>query len=88
MAGPRLIEFAGPERVRHLAAAPNAKVIRKHKTKEIVAIILEPYGDDSHGHERDGNPHRLSHNHEMPDNLRRVWTFKKLEPPLRPCEPV
>ena len=46
MAGPRLIEFAGPERVRRLAAAPNAKVIRKHKTKEIVAIILEPYGGE------------------------------------------
>jgi hypothetical protein len=52
MAGPRLIEFAGPERVRRLAAAPNAKVIHKHKTKEIVAIMLEPYGDDSRVHQR------------------------------------
>jgi hypothetical protein len=82
IAGPRLIEFAGPERVRRLAAAPNAKVIRKHKTKEIVAIILEPYGDDTRVHERNGNPQRLSHNAETAENPRRVWTFKKLEPPL------
>jgi hypothetical protein len=78
--GPRLIEFAGPERVRHLLQAPNARVIRKRKTQAIVAIVLEPYGDDTRVHERDGNPHRLSHNTETADNPRRVWTFKKLEP--------
>jgi hypothetical protein len=87
IAGPRLIEFAGPERVRRLAAAPNAKVIRKHKTQEIVAIILEPYGDDSRVHTRSGDPQKLSHNSETADNPRRVWTFKKLEPPLSAPRP-
>jgi hypothetical protein len=68
-------------------AAPNAKVIRKHKTKEIVAIILEPFGDDSRIHTRDTNPQKLSHNAETADNPRRVWTFKKLEPPLSSPRP-
>jgi hypothetical protein len=52
----------------------------------ILAIVLEPYGDESRVHERDGNPQRLSHNAETAENPRRVWTFKKLEPPLRQCE--
>jgi hypothetical protein len=46
-AGLRLIEFAGPERVRRLLMAPNARVSRKRKTQEVVCIVLEPYGDDS-----------------------------------------
>ena len=79
-AGPRLIEFAGPERVRRLLQAPNARIVRKHKTKEIVCIVLEPYGDDYRVHEHNGNPQRLSHNHETPENPNRVWTFKKIEP--------
>jgi hypothetical protein len=67
--------------------APNARLIRKHKTKEIVCIVLEPYGDDYRIHERDGNPQKLSHNAETADNPRRVWTFKKLEPPLSSPRP-
>jgi hypothetical protein len=78
--GPRLIEFAGPERVRCLLQAPNARIVRKRKTQAIVAIVLEPYGDDSSVHERNGNPQRLSHNAETAENPNRVWTFKKLEP--------
>jgi len=67
-----------------LAAAPNARIIRRHKDRAIVCIVLEPYGDDSRIHERDGNPQKLSHNAETAENPRRVWTFKKLEPPLAP----
>jgi hypothetical protein len=78
--GPRLIEFAGLERVRCLLQAPNARAVRKPKTQAIVAIVLEPYGEDSRVHERDGNPQKLSHNNETAENPNRVWTFKKLEP--------
>ena len=79
-AGPRLIEFAGPERARQLLMAPNAIAVRKRKTQAIVAIVLEPYGDDSRLHTRNRNAQKLSHNCETAENPRRVWTFKKLEP--------
>jgi hypothetical protein len=75
---PMLIEFAGPERVRFLLGAPNARIVRKRKTRAIVAMVLEPYGDDSRVHEHNGNPQRLSHNHETTENPPRMWTFKKL----------
>jgi hypothetical protein len=39
-AGPRIVEIAGPERVRQLLAAPNAVAVRKRKTGAIVAIQL------------------------------------------------
>jgi hypothetical protein len=67
-------------RVRRLLMAPNAVAVRKRKTQDIVAILLEAYGDDSRLHARGGNPQRLSHNGETPENPRRVWTFKRLEP--------
>jgi hypothetical protein len=51
----------------------------KRKTQAIVCIVLEPYGDDSRVHERNGNQQRLSHNAETAENPRRVWTFKLLE---------
>ena len=38
-AGPRIVEIAGPERVRQLLAAPNAVAVRKRKTGAIVAIL-------------------------------------------------
>jgi hypothetical protein len=78
-AGPRLIEFAGPERVRSLLLAPNARAVRQRKTQAIVAIVLDCYGDDSRLHTRGGNPQKLSHNAETAENPPRVWTFKKLE---------
>jgi hypothetical protein len=78
--GPRLLEFACPERVRQLAAAPNARVVRRRKHRAIVCVVLEPCGDDSRIHTRDTNPQKLSHNAETAENPRRVWTFKKLEP--------
>jgi hypothetical protein len=77
-AGPRIVEFADPERVRRLLSAPNVKIIRKRKTGAIVAIQLLEWGDDSRLHTRDGNPQKLSHNHETPENPPRVWTLKKL----------
>ena len=80
-AGPRIVEIAGPERVRRLLSAPNVKIIRKRKTGAIVAIQLLEYGDDSRLHTRDGNPQKLSHCHETPENPPRVWAFKRLPAP-------
>ena len=76
--GPRIIEFAGPERVRRLLAAPNVKIIRKHKTGAIVELQLLEFGDDARLAPRDGNPQKLSHDSETAENPPRVWTFKKL----------
>jgi hypothetical protein len=45
-AGPRIVEKAGPERVRRLLSAPNVKIIRKRKTGAIVAIQLLDFGDN------------------------------------------
>ena len=79
-AGPRIVEIAGPERVRRLLSAPNVKIIRKRKTGAIGAIQLLEWGDDSRLHTRDGNPRKLSHCHETPENPPRAWAFKKLPP--------
>jgi hypothetical protein len=78
MAGPRCIEFADPARVQKLIGASNVKVIRKRKTGRIVEIQLLEYGDDSRTPSKCGNPQKLSHNHETPDNPPGVWTLKKL----------
>ena len=80
-AGPRIVEIAGPERVRQLLAAPNAVAVRKRKTGAIVAIQLLDYGDNLRVPSKYGNPQRLSHNHETPDNPHGVWTFKRLPAP-------
>jgi hypothetical protein len=39
--------------------------------------VLEPYGDDSRAHERNGNPQRLSHYAETAENPNRVWTLSR-----------
>jgi hypothetical protein len=54
MAGPKCIEFAGPERVRKLMQAANVKVIRKRKTGPVVELQLLEYGDDSRAPSRCG----------------------------------
>jgi hypothetical protein len=78
MAGSRFIEFAGPERVQKLLQAANVKIIRKRKNRAIVEIQLLEYGDDSRTPSQWGNPQKLSHNHETPDNPLGVWTLKRL----------
>jgi hypothetical protein len=77
-AGSRFVEFAGPERVQKLLQASNVKIIRKRKTGAVVEIQLLEYGDDSRTPSKWGNPQKLSHNHETPDNPPGVWTLKKL----------
>ena len=77
-AGPRIVEIAGPERVRQLLAAPNAVAVRKRKTGAIVAIQLLDFGDNLRIPSKYGNPQRLSHNAETPENPSRVWALKRL----------
>jgi hypothetical protein len=79
MAGPRCIEFAGPERVRRLLVAPNVRVIRRRKDRAVVEIQLAAHGDDSHLPSKRGNPQKLSHQAETDTNPRRVWMLKRLE---------
>jgi hypothetical protein len=64
--------------------APNAIAVRKRKTGAIVAIQLLDYGDNLRVPSKYGNPQRLSHNAETPDNPHGVWTFKRL--PARAAE--
>jgi hypothetical protein len=76
--GPRILEFAGPERVRGLLVAPNAQAVVRRRDRAIVGIELLEWGDDSRLDARGGNPQQLSHNHETPENPARCWTFKQL----------
>ncbi len=46
-AGSRIIAFCDAVSVRRYLDAPNAEVVRKRKTGQIVQINLAPYGDDS-----------------------------------------
>jgi hypothetical protein len=39
------------------------------------------FGDNLRLPSRYGNPQRLSHNSETPENPRRVWSFKRLPAP-------
>lgn len=45
--GPRIIEFCDPVSVRRYIGAPNAELVRKRKTGEIVQVNLQSHGDDS-----------------------------------------
>jgi hypothetical protein len=76
--GPRLLEMAGPERVRELLKAPNVKPIVRKKTGAIVVLELLPHGDDTRLRSRYGNPQALVHDAETDENPRGVWALKKL----------
>ena len=45
--GSRIVEMADPTRVRVLAGAPNAVLVRARKTRMVVRINLLPLADDS-----------------------------------------
>jgi hypothetical protein len=76
--GPRLLELAGPERVRELLKGQNAKPVVARKTGRVVAIELLEYGNDTRLRSRSGNPQALSHDVETDTNPRGVWALKKL----------
>jgi hypothetical protein len=77
LAGTRLIEFAGPERVRQLLLPPNARAVRRRKGA-LVEIQLAVHGDDTRIRSRKDNPQALVHRAETEENPRRVWALKKL----------
>lgn len=78
MAGPRCVEKAGPERVRWLLRAKNARAIWQRKSRSIVEIQLEAFGDDSALQSKWANPQALSTKYETPENPRNVWMLKRL----------
>lgn len=76
--GLRCIELADEQRARHLAKAPNAEVIRRHKDRQVVQINLQDQGADKPLPFPRGNPRSYSHNHETSTNPEKVWTMKRL----------
>lgn len=74
----RVVELADDIRTRQLAKAPNAAVIRRRKTGEVVRIKLRNFSDDSSLEVHRSNPRRYSHDHETEQNPPRVWTLRKL----------
>jgi hypothetical protein len=55
--GPYCIELADAARVKWLAKAPNARLIRRRKDHAVVEIQLAEAGDDSKKRERQGLKH-------------------------------
>ena len=78
MAGSRMIELAGPARVKRLAEGVNVRIVRKHKTREIVEVQLLDYGDDSRRKELWANPRKLSIDSENDENPAGTWMLKPL----------
>ena len=82
-----IVDRADPARVRRLALAPNATVVRRRPTGirrqlrqpgEIVRILLASTADDSLENSLRGNPRSYSHNHETLENPEKVWTLKRI----------
>lgn len=74
----RVIELADPSRVRQLAAAENATVVRRRRDNRVERIHLLGVSDDSRLVKHRGNPRRYSHDHETVANPPRVWTIRRL----------
>jgi hypothetical protein len=74
----RLVEQASPERVKQLMAAPNAEILRKRLTGQVVQINLKNHGDDSKRKHRLGNPNKYYHKHETDENPPNVLALKRL----------
>ena len=74
----RLVEQASPERIKQLERAPNAEILRKRKTGQVVQITLKTHGDDSGRKRRQGDPRRYYHKHETDQNPPNVLTLKRL----------
>ncbi|HZV06191.1 MAG TPA: hypothetical protein VE999_14025 [Gemmataceae bacterium] len=62
-AGPRIIDVCDSVSVRRYIGAPNAEVIRKRKTGQIVQINLLSYGDDSVQKPRHDSDHSTYEEH-------------------------
>ena len=77
-AGPRCIEYAGPERLVRLLAAPNAIPIIQHKTKTVVRVELLSYGDDTRLKSKQTNAQNLTYRSEDEWNPPGVLALKRL----------
>ena len=77
-AGPRCIEYAGPERVFQLIRACNASFVRKRKTDKIVEIQLFEYGDDSRLPAARRNDQSYTYRSEDDVNPPGVWALKRI----------
>jgi hypothetical protein len=75
-AGPRLVEFADPQRVEVLLQAPNVHAIYKHG-RTLVELQLRDCGDSSRIPPKWGNPQKLSTDLESDDNPPRIWKLKR-----------
>lgn len=79
MAGARCIGRADFAWIQRVAGAPNVRLIRERRTKTVVRVELEDYGDDSRLESRGGNPLKLSTNRgDTFDTPANVWRFKRL----------
>jgi len=77
-AGPRCIEYAGPERLRRLLQAPNAVPVIQRKTRTVVRVELQQHGDDSRLPSARGNDQTYTYRSEDDRNPRGVWALKRL----------
>jgi hypothetical protein len=82
-----IVDRADPSRVRRLALAPNATVVRKRATGarrkagergEIVRILLASDGDESLEDSMRGNPRSYSNKNIAIDNPANVWRLKPI----------
>lgn len=77
-AGPRCIEYAGPERLLDLLKAPNCMPVIQRKTRAIVRIELMAHGDDTRLPSRRGNDQTLTYRSDDEQNPAGVWALKRL----------
>ena len=68
-AGPRIIDTCDSTTVRRYIGAPNAEIVRKRKTGQIVQVNLLPHGDDSLVKPRHDSDHPTYDEHVGPHSL-------------------
>jgi hypothetical protein len=63
--------------VRQLAAAPNARFVRRRRDGRLMRIVLDCHGDDYALSSHRGNPQQEVHDTETDTNPPRVWEHKR-----------
>ena len=76
-AGPRIIDTCDAISVRRYVGAPNAEIVRKRKTGEIVQVNLLSHGDDSVEKPRHDSHHPTYEEHVGAQSL---LTLKRVDP--------
>jgi len=77
-AGPKCIEFAGPERVAWLVKAHNAVPVIQRKTRNVVEVQLLDYGDCTRLPAHTANDQTYTYRFEDDSNPRGVWSLKPM----------